>query len=500
MLTKTDLASFRQCPRRLWLEHRLPEVADPADATNWRRARDGNIVGAKARERLGPDIVWPLRHENPAAAAETARQLLQASPKKAAVEVPLIRNNLYARADALIPAPDGYVLQETKAATHSRNTKAHHLEDAAIQRWVTEASGLRIARVELNLLNNQWRYPGNDDYAGLFRTIDVTNAIGPLVPQVPEWLASCEAVLTGPMPETQTGRHCADPYECPFQGHCRKLDPPQDAHPLDLLPGSGGKKLARELATKRGHRSLLDPHPEDFTGTDAPLYRRMQTAHKRGQPILEPGARAILDALPYPRYYFDFEGIDLPVPRWKGVRPYEQIPFQWSCHIEHEPGRFTHEEFLDLSGDDPSLPCIEAMIGAIPPKGTGPILVYYEAYEKTRLEELALRHPEHADTLHRYIARLVDLHPIVRSNYYHPAMRGSFSIKKVLPAMAPEMDYRALGKVSDGTAAQVAYLHAVFEPGLSEDRRSELRAKLLAYCKQDTWGMVEIARRLADAH
>lgn len=504
LLTKSDLAAFRQCPRKLWLEHHQPEAADPTDTTTWRRARDGTIVGEKARERLGPACLWPPHRDDPNVAATQALQLLQTSPQSPAVEVPLVREDLYARADALIPTPSGYILQETKASTFPLKKdkvtpdkpEPHDLDDVAIQRWVFEHSGLPLARVELNLLDNQWRYPGGNDYTGLFRQMDVAQATQPLVAQVPQWLASAKAVLAGPMPDIQTGRQCEKPYPCPFLSHCKPLDAPGPEHPLDLLPGSAGKKLAHKLATAHGYQSLLDPKPDEFTGKDAPLYRRMQNAHRSGNPILEPAAREPLSALPYPRYYFDFEGIDLPVPHWQGVRPYEQIPFQWSCHIESAPGQFEHAEFLDLSGDDPSLPCIEAMLETIPPEGDGPILVYYQTYEKGRLQGFAQRHPEHAAAMQRYIDRLVDLHLIVKRNYYHPAMRGSFSIKKVLPTIAPEMDYDALGEVSDGIAAGVAYLYAVFEPGMSEARREELKKKLLAYCKLDTWAMVEVAWHL----
>jgi hypothetical protein len=198
-------------------------------------------------------------------------------------------------------------------------------------------------------------------------------------------------------------------------------------------------------------------------------------------------------ALPYPRYYFDFEGIDLPVPRWAGVRPYEQIPFQWSCHIERARGVFEHVEFLDLSGDDPSIPCIERMLEARPPDGPGPIFVYYQAYEAGRLHELAERHPQYRPQVDQYLARLVDLHPIVRDNYYHPAMLGSFSIKAVLPTIAPDLDYDNIDEVTDGTAAQIAYLYAALDPQTTPERKAELRDRLLIYCKQDTWAMVEVA-------
>jgi hypothetical protein len=501
MLTKSDLASFRQCPRKLWLEHHRPDLIPQGDSTTWRRANDGNIVGAKARELLGPNAIWPKGGDNFAAAATAATAQLSGSPGQAAVEVPMFRDGLYARADALTPGrAGGYILRETKASTFPLKKdkvtpdepEEHHLDDLAIQAWVYQSSGWPLAGAELNLLDNRWRYPGNGEYAGLFRQLPVTADVLARVQDVPTWHAAAQRILAGAMPDTQTGGHCAKPYDCPFHDHCKTLDAPGPDHPLALLPGAG-KRLAKKLTEQRGYTSILDPQPSEFSGADAALYCRMQIAHRTGQPVLEPGSATPFAALPYPRYYFDFEGIDLPVPRWAGVRPYEQIPFQWSCHIERAPGVFEHVEFLDLTGNDPSIACIEGMLKAIPPDGPGPILVYYQTYEAGRLRELADRHPQYRTQVDKYLARLVDLHPIVKANYYHPAMRGSFSIKKVLPTIAPDLDYDNLGEVSGGTAAQVAYLYAALDPTTTPERKAVLRDRLLIYCKQDTWAMVEVA-------
>jgi len=502
MLTKSDLASFRQCPRKLWLEHHSPDLVPQNDPTLWRRANDGNIVGAKARELLGQNVIWPKPADDPAAAAAAAAAQLSANPTQAAVEVPMYQDGLYARADALIPAPSGgYVLRETKASTFPLKKdkvtpdkpEEHHLDDLAIQAWVYQASGWRLAGAELNLLNNQWRYPGSGDYSGLFRLFPVADVIAGKISEIPAWCAASRSVLDGAMPSVQTGAQCSKPYDCSFYDHCKPLDAPGPQHPLALLPGAGGKSLARKLNQQRGYASLLEPQPFEFTGADAALYGRMQIAHRTGQPVLEPGSATPLAALPYPRYYFDFEGIDLPVPRWVGVRPYQQIPFQWSCHIEHTPGVFDHAEFLDLSGNDPSIPCIERMREVISPDGTGPILVYYQTYEAGRLRELAARHPRYSAAVDRYLDRIVDLHPMVKGSYYSPAMQGSFSIKAVLPAIAPDLDYGALDEVTDGTAAQVAYLYAALDPQTTPERKAELQDRLLVYCKQDTWAMVEVA-------
>ncbi len=298
------------------------------------------------------------------------------------------------------------------------------------------------------------------------------------------------------MPQVVTGKQCVDPYECPFKAFCKTLDPPSPADPIELLPDSAGKALAKKLRKEKGYTSILDPKPDELTGAQADLYRRIQTAHSTGKAVLKPVGGTVLKALPYPRYYFDFEGIDFPVPRWSGVRPYEHIPFQWSCHIERSPGVFEHKEFLDLTGNDPSLACIERMQQTINPDDSGPIFVYHMTYEKLRLEELGVRHPEHAVLFQKYINRLFDLLPIVKQHFYDPQMRGSFSIKKVLPVIAADLDYGELEEVQEGTAAQVAYLYATLDPSTEPDRKADLDRKLRKYCRQDTWAMVEIAHFL----
>jgi hypothetical protein len=153
--------------------------------------------------------------------------------------------------------------------------------------------------------------------------------------------------------------------------------------------------LARKLA-EAGYTSLVAVPPELLQGADSALYQRMQRAHQLGEAVLEPAAQTQMEGYAYPRYFLDFEGIDFPVPQWPGARPYEQIPFQFSCHIEHAPAEFTHVEHLDLSGNDPSLPLFDALCGVVNASPTAPIFVWGASYEKTSLKNLAIRHTEHA--------------------------------------------------------------------------------------------------------
>jgi hypothetical protein len=233
VLSKTDLQSYLQCARKLWLERHRPEVADADDSSGRRRAVDGNMVGEKSRQQLGDDFIWPAGLDDKLLAAEGAKVELLSSPTKAAAEFPMVHGGLYARADALLPEGGGYVLRETKGSgfplkkdkVTPDSPEAHHLDDVAIQAWVMTQSGLSLSRSELNLLNNRWRYPGNGDYSSLFRQMDVTQEIADRVAAVPRWVGEAQVLVDGPEPHIAIGKHCKSPHPCQFQGYCEALSP-----------------------------------------------------------------------------------------------------------------------------------------------------------------------------------------------------------------------------------------------------------------------------------
>ena len=122
----------------------------------------------------------------------------------------------------------------------------------------------------------------------------------------------------------------------------------------------------------------------------------------------------------------------------------------------------------------------------------GVVVVYSQSFEETRLKELARDFPEHAAGLNRVISRLFDLLPIFREHYFHPDLNASWSIKKILPTIAPELSYANLVEVQDGGSAQHAYLESIST--VDEHRRSDLRERMLAYCKRDTEAMLRMIR------
>lgn len=153
----------------------------------------------------------------------------------------------------------------------------------------------------------------------------------------------------------------------------------------------------------------------------------------------------------------------------------------------------THCAFLADGQSDPRRPLAESLINAV---GTsGPIFVY-SSFERSRMQELAEYFPDLAPALHAAIGRIVDLYPIAREHYCHPDMRGRWSIKSVLPTIAPDLDYGNL-EVANGGMAQEAFSE-IMQPETSPERREQLHNALLLYCERDTLAMVRIAHYFED--
>lgn len=382
------------------------------------------------------------------------------------------------RADILRPGPDGCHLIEIKSAAHRKD---YHLKDCAVQYWVIESAGHSLAKVELGLIDSSFVYPGGGNYGGLFRYEDVTEEARRMAHEVQSWVAELAAMLAGSIPDVEVGGHCHDPFDCPFVDYCTPEGP---EYPVSCLPRAGA--LIEELLAE----GILDIRdiPEGRLGK--PVHQRIRRATIAGAAEVSPGIAQELSGLAQPWFYLDFETIQFAIPIWAGTRPYEQLPFQWSCHIGDAPGGLCHEEFLDLSGEAPMLRFAEALLETI--GSVGPIFVYSH-FEKRILRELSERFPLLSQDIFAVIDRLVDLLPIMRNHYYHPEMLGSWSIKAVLPTIAPELDYAKLKEVQNGTAAQAAYLEAI-SPETSHARKEELRERMLRYCEMDTLAMVEIVQ------
>jgi hypothetical protein len=189
----------------------------------------------------------------------------------------------------------------------------------------------------------------------------------------------------------------------------------------------------------------------------------------------------------------DFETFATGIPIYDGTNPYQNIPFQFSLHVLTRPGAMVeHYSYLANGPDDPRPGFLSELKQYIGPKGS--ILVYYEAFEKSRLKELAKAFPEYKEWIDSVLVRIVDLNaPFKDFSYYHPQQLGSASLKQVLPVLT-NLSYDDM-EIGEGTMASLKFMEATFGDA-SDEERQKIRDDLLAYCGQDTGGMIDILKKL----
>lgn len=479
MLSKSRVLAARQCPKRLWLEVNRRDLRIVTAETQRRFDQghrlndlvhglipDGELIDPEVS--LGDALAFTKRH-------------LGRSSERPLFEATFSKRRVLVRADVFQHTADGWRLTEVKASTR---VKPYHLDDCAVQTWVIGEAGYPVSQTVLAHVDTGFVYTGNADYEGLLRHVDVTDQVLPLIEQVPEWVAAGLDVLSGNEPAINMGPQCLAPFACPFIPYC---SPEPTEYPVTLLPSAG--KILNALVAE-GIEDIRDIPEGRLT---QPRLERIRQATATSEPFVSQELAGLLSGLAYPRYYLDFESIQFVVPIWADTRPYEQLPFQWSCQIETPDGSVREAAFLDLSGSSPMRSCAEQLITAL--GDSGPILTY-SPFERQVIRRLAHRFPDIAEPLEALSNRIVDLLPVIRQHYYHPAMRGSFSIKAVLPTVAPHLNYDQLEEVKDGTGAQAAFEEAI-APDTTDSRRREIERSLLEYCALDTLAMVELLRFLS---
>jgi hypothetical protein len=486
LLSKSKLIAFRQCPKRLWLEIHHPELREDS-ASTLASYQVGHQVGDIARRIYDPEgrgaVINAQAEGYDAAFARSARLL--AESREPIFEAGLRTDGALAFADVMLPVAvkgrRAWRMVEVKSST---SVKDYHHDDVAVQTYIAQSAGVKLKSVALACIDSSWVYPGGEDYQGLLTETDLTEEAVGRADEVRQWLAGAQKVAAQKTePAIEVGEHCEVPFACGFCNYCNQ-GKPQPEYPVDWLPNFSATKRG-QLAAK-GINDLRHV-PDKMLNKKQQLVRDHTLAHS----VYFDAAGAAADLAPFglPAYFLDFETVMFAVPIWKGTRPYQHIPFQFSVHTLQRGNRLSQASFLDLTGNDPSESFARHLIAAC--SSRGPIYVYNAGFESARISELAQRFPDLAQQLLALNARFVDLLPIARNRYYHCSQQGSWSIKAVLPAAVPELSYEGLDGVQDGGMAMVAYGEAI-RPDAIEARKDEIHQQLLAYCRLDTFALVRL--------
>ncbi len=469
-LTKTAYLQFLKCPPEFWLQvHEPLMVAEPITLEHEHLRQQGYLVESYVKQLA--------RFQSDESVFVDFQRTYQTS-------------DLNARCDIVVldRSTNEIEIYEIKS---SGSVKEEHYDDVAFQKVVAERSGVKVRRVGVVTLNTEYVRQGDIDPEQLFTITDITAEVDLRLASTEEHIRLAFEYLKT-LPAASLADYCIDrKLDCRYLTlHFENL-PDHTVFDLVYLKHEKRRELLRSNVI-----DILDI-PEDFPLSDK---QRLQVDVARSRtPRIE--KQKIADRLAswqYPLHFLDYETFAYAVPQFDGVRPFQQMVFQYSLHtIDHAGAEPRHSEYLSRGNDKLALSVAKHLRDAMGEIGT--VLVWYEAFEKGRNDEMGAMFPELKEFFDEVNAKTVDLMKVFSDNLYvHPDFKGRTSIKKVLPVLVPDLDYKALG-IGDGLSATIKWFRAVTWETMVDTERQQIFNDLLEYCDLDTMAMVRIFYELQKA-
>jgi len=472
-----------QCEKIHWLNKYKPDSS--AVENNESTFEKGRQVGELAKGLFGDYEDIPFDKDF-SLRLEKTDKLLEDKPN-IITEASFSYDNNFCSIDILKNDLDGVEIYEVKSSTKIKDI---YLDDVAYQYYVLSNLGLNVKKACIVYINNEYIRDKELDVTQLFNIEDITSIVNEKQEEIHNNIDFINDFMQNhgedDEPDKQIGQHCFDPYSCSFWQYCTRDLPKPNV--FDISGMYTRKKFEKYYEGKISFEDLENENinPKYLEQIDFELNNREAKIEKQA-------IKNVLDSLNYPLYFIDYETCQYAIPEFEKTKAYQQIPFQYSLHIIKEEGApLEHKEFLAEAEDENIIRNFaESMIKDMPEEGS--VIVYNKSFEASRNKEIGEMYPDLKPEMERINNNMVDLMiPFRNRNYYTKEMKGSYSIKYVLPALYPddpELDYSELSLIHRGDEASQAFLSLKDKP-LEEQER--IREGLLEYCKLDTYAMVKI--------
>lgn len=496
-LSKSNFLLYLRHPAWLWLEKHnksiLPEIDDNTqaifDAGNLFETYaeqlfpTGVTLGYKTNGNFDGKKYWALPETTLRALKEKVPVLFQGR-----LEV----DGITCIFDVLERNENGtYNLYEIKSSTKA---KPEHEHDLAFQTIVLEKSGLTVESIFVIHVNSEYVRNGDIIPEEITDTTEVTSAVRAKLPQTLIDVENAKAVMTASEMPDPSPRHARLGSFAAWLEIYNILYPNLDPYNIYKLCTPGARRIG-ELEDE-GVQTIADiPDDENLT-----VKQRCQVqATQLGTRVIKrEEIDAFLKTFQFPLYFFDYETLASVVPPFDGMRPYQQVPFQYSLHILRNPSApLEHREFLQTENSSPARNLVEQLKEDIGTEGS--VVVWYQGFEKGCNVTLADLVPEHAEFLYELNDRIVDLMiPFSEGWYVDKDFYGSASIKAVLPVLVPELSYKELA-IQGGATAQNTWMSTVLG-GKNQSKKDVIMEDMRKYCTLDTLAMVKIWEVLSNPH
>ncbi len=303
---------------------------------------------------------------------------------------------------------------------------------------------------------------------------------------LPQVIGNMQELLRETNISAQRSSVCTRGMKCPYIDTCFP-QPPKDTSIMHLISCS-----ARYEMQNKGILDIKDVDLEKIEGTRQ-QFSQIMAARSDTMHFDALAVRTWIDSgIHYPLSYLDFEWETYAYPPYEGMKPFDVLCFQYSLHIEKQPGdKLIHKEFLEQGDCREKFIC--RLLEDLPKEGS--IMVFnMEGAEKLRLHQLKEQFPQYGAQLDAVCDRMVDLAlPFSTASIYDSRMRGLFSLKTLVPIFS-SYSYEDLD-ISYGMDAVRNWRRL---ESADADEVKSIRRHLLEYCAMDTYAEVLVYHAITE--
>lgn len=503
-LSKTKIMAGMQCPKNLFLQVYNKKLAAPISPQEQMIFDQGNLVGQlaqkefKTKTALVNTAYWDFK-----GALKKTEEFIDKG-REHIFEASFSYKGIFARVDILQKVESSkdenlWNLIEVKSGT---KVKDENIKDVALQLWILENLGYKIQDCYLMHINNQCTFPNMSNF---FHKENITKKAQDIKSTIEKSILKLKTMIDEQKePFVDIGPHCNTPYECKFKAYCGK---DLSKNSIFLLPSMEENDF-KEAAWKKKlwgfyNKKILEI--KDIPSGQLNAKQKIaQKVHLQNQSYVNSKAVALdLKQWKWPLHYLSFNSINPAIPFWEGVRPYQQIPFQYNCYYQESLGKdLVFKNYLHSDDKDPRLTLAEQLVKGV--NGEGSVVCYHKAFDGYKIKTLAELYPHLKTPLLNIVSRLVEPLTLFKKHIYLKSFGAQLNIKFIALALfGKDLSYESLN-IKEEALVQKAYKRLVSKGSLPERGSSQnkpfneanVRHDLLEYGKKDVYVLSKVVEWL----
>lgn len=470
-ISKSAFMKAEQCLKHFYLYKNHPNLRDKISREKQFIFKRGTDVGIFAQQLFpgGIDVTAGEKRNQDQFALKTKELIEQGVTT--IYEATFIHEDLLVMVDILQKRDDKWIAYEVKSSLKITET---YVKDACFQYYVIKNCLPNLTGFNLLTLNSNYVLEGKLEIEKLFKTTSIMKDAVKNLSYFSHKTQQAKLTLDqNKIPNIKVGPHCFQPYDCDFLGLCWK-------NIGDSSSVFSIGKLSKAAIFEFYNNNIQRIEDIDINKiANKEIQIQVKAVKENKEQFNTEQIQQFISGVKEPYCSLDIEVWMSAIPYYDGTKSFQQIPFLFSM-ISEEDGELKNYSYFKPIEEDLRKNFLERILAET--KKFNTILMYDKSLEETVLNQLAELYPDYRNDIAELKTKIVDLaEPIKKGNYYHPDMKGNFTLKSVAPLVNQEAGFDSLD-IQSGITAMYMY-ESLLEQNAIESE--DVKQQLIDYCEMD---------------